>query len=380
MMAGWCFNGEWINRSREDIPAMLCDLIRAFNERWRIRHFQTEDTSTGHAFGSSLGKSWINPTVGDMASMPYDTLLAEVWKELNAKFYLLTDGYDDSYGEWYYWAPKEGMASPTYIVESPKYINSAGGIGVLLNDITDYTLIFNPEDFQDINHRMDAGYQLMRYQKLLGRMRYLAMVSDATSKAVTDSRGLPWNLRAGGPLQILSPNSAQPETCLFRRDYPAGGSWVESISASAVYSPQMFKPTPYRPLDPYAKYINNFDLRLAEDMQLLGQPLVTHYVRYGNSLATHIVEATCTLGDFVVPVDGGNNWNSGYLRLFPSDGGFWPRDADDHLLLSHQFTLSDVDTLGNNERVYCKIAQIHHYRDVSEYCTYLDDDYVFDSP
>ena len=90
----WCFEGEW-HGQRQDIglPMMICDLINAVNERYRIkRFFETGEIQPDLVFGESIGQSWTRPSYEDFNGLRLDLLMGAVERPLiDAIFSLVVD-------------------------------------------------------------------------------------------------------------------------------------------------------------------------------------------------------------------------------------------------------------------------------------------------
>lgn len=203
-MAGWCLDGNWEQGIRRDhIHLMLCDLINAFNERWKFRHWTWDDPSAGYAFGSALGASWVRPTPQDFHGVRIDHLFHMVIGELYNKLYLLfPQNNTGRYTRALHWVTRGPWDLP--IGQPAEFFISAK-----TTDFADRL----PGYLGMPPVRMDALNWLLDLKNALGNMRYYAFYGsesliapteketysrdDYTESLLVNSRGEPWSVARG---------------------------------------------------------------------------------------------------------------------------------------------------------------------------------------
>lgn len=235
----WCFEGEW-HGQRQDIglPMMICDLINAVNERYRIkRFFETGAIQPYLVFGESIGQSWTRPTYEDFNGLRLDLLMRAVERPLiEAVGGLLT------YTGGFLWAPENAWNTEnggSFVNEEYWYPHRYRGGAAPTSAIVDPFMAAGwpdgPPSAGGANwldfHRRDAVDRLAYCKDVLSLLRFGCLQWDRAGFWV-DKNGRPI---VGGrdALRFANASVAWPETMWIRNDtygiyqeFPNGPNYV----------------------------------------------------------------------------------------------------------------------------------------------------------
>ena len=236
----WCFEGEW-HGQRQDIglPMMICDLINAVNERYRIkRFFETGAIQPYLVFGESIGQSWTRPTYEDFNGLRLDLLMGAVeWPLIEAVGGLLT------YTGGFLWAPENAWNTETggwFDTEEWSWYPHRYGGGSTKYSVDPFMAAGWPDGPPGIDHpnvhgvhRRDAVDRLAYCKDMLSLLRFGCLQWDRAGYWV-DKNGRPVVGRISGSLnRTANPDVAWPETMWIRNDtygiyqeFPNGPNYV----------------------------------------------------------------------------------------------------------------------------------------------------------
>jgi len=179
-MAGWCFNGDWRNIKREHLHMPICDLINAYNERWKFRYWTWSDETAGYTFGASIGASLLRPTYSDFYNLRIEHLYNLI-REIQANMWRLFPGdglspysqynLGNRYTQALHWVPVDAWESSTF---TPAYTPR--------NLRVDYDAESSSYFGMLHSNRTDNSYPLMQLKEILGNMRYYGC--DALSRCI----------------------------------------------------------------------------------------------------------------------------------------------------------------------------------------------------
>jgi hypothetical protein len=183
-MAGWCFNGDWRNIKREHLHMPICDLINAYNERWKFRYWTWSDETAGYTFGASIGASLLRPTYSDFYNLRIEHLY-NVIREIQGNMWRLFPAYrmadvlkynlGNKYTQALQWVQLDAWESSTFTPANTAaelrgdYSAHSGGYETL------------------ISNRTDNSYPLMQLKEILGNMRYYGCNALSRCIATTDT-------------------------------------------------------------------------------------------------------------------------------------------------------------------------------------------------
>ncbi len=184
-MAGWCFNGDWRNIKREHLHMPICDLINAFNERWKFRYWTWSDETAGYTFGASIGASLLRPTYSDFYNLRIEHLY-NVIEEIQKNLWRLFPGdglspysrynLGNRYTQALHWVPVDAWESSTFTpLYTPRNLRGDYDAGSSEN----YGLLKS--------NRTDNSYPLMQLKEILGNMRYYGCSAMSRCIATTDT-------------------------------------------------------------------------------------------------------------------------------------------------------------------------------------------------
>ena len=183
-MAGWCFNGDWRNIKREHLHMPICDLINAYNERWKFRYWTWSDETAGYTFGASIGASLLRPTYSDFYNLRIEHLY-NVIREIQGNMWRLFPGTVGSirspynianrYTQALHWVRLDAWKNSTFTPAfEPQWLS------------VDYDAFGDPHGLLNSN-RTDNSYPLMQLKEILGNMRYYGCNAAAPCIATTDT-------------------------------------------------------------------------------------------------------------------------------------------------------------------------------------------------